>query len=236
MRIGYEVAGRSWMYTRPRRAAARAARRGTRSRTSGICSTALGIAAPDPATLSGRDAGRHPTRRRPCRNRLARRRASSRRLGCDRMHVSAGNPFRRWPVASFVGRRSRAGGERRRRPRHRHVGAVGARGRRARHRRGAGAARPRRPASACSRAASSRSPSCARWSIARRSTSAATADRCTLPRRAHVPIVGLYGPTLPARRRRGGRPRWPAEAVESRRARRAGRATSASACPATSGA
>ena len=51
-------------------------------------------------------------------------------------------------------------------------------------------------------------------STARRSTSAATAARCTSPRRARVPIVGLYGPTLPARSAPWRAPTWPTEAVE----------------------
>ena len=57
--------------------------------------------------------------------------------------------------------------------------------------------------------------SCARSSRARRSTLAATADRCTSPRRRARPIVALLGPTLPERSTPWRDPRWFIEIVDA---------------------
>ena len=186
-RIGYDVAGRSWMYTHARVAAARAA------------AAPLGR---EPVGSAGaarhRSAGSNRVRRSRCRSTRGGGRASASgsptpaSLPADDLvviHVSAGNPFRRWPLPHFAAL-ARVAGIRRRPV--------------------ASSSRPDRPsddaaaqsstrrddasnaderARSC-RAASSRSPSCARWSIARRCTSAATAGRCTSRPPAAVPIVG----------------------------------------------
>ena len=98
-RIGYEVMGRSWMYTtrvpRPRV---------LRPRHSVVSQwdvlVPLGIAAPNPETdqpqmLEDRDAAA-----------AVNRRLADAGIGADNpiivLHVSAGNPFRRWPSASFI--------------------------------------------------------------------------------------------------------------------------------------
>jgi ADP-heptose:LPS heptosyltransferase len=98
-RIGYEVAGRSWMYTtrvpRPR---------ALRPRHSVISQwdvlLPLGIAPPDPdidATLMPDD---------PAAASAVARRLAAAGIGTENpvvvVHVSAGNPFRRWPATAFV--------------------------------------------------------------------------------------------------------------------------------------
>ncbi len=98
-RIGYEVAGRSWMYTtrvpRPR---------ALRPRHSVVSQwdvlLPLGIAPPDAeidATYMPED---------PAASAAVARRLTSAGIGTGHpvvvVHVSAGNPFRRWPAASFV--------------------------------------------------------------------------------------------------------------------------------------
>jgi ADP-heptose:LPS heptosyltransferase len=98
-RIGYEVAGRSWMYTtrvpRPRM---------LRPRHSVVSQwdvlLPLGIAPPTPAV----DAPEMVTNAAAAET-IARRLAAA---GVDAgnaivvVHVSAGNPFRRWPIEAFV--------------------------------------------------------------------------------------------------------------------------------------
>jgi lipopolysaccharide heptosyltransferase II len=96
-RIGYEVAGRSWMYTkavaRPR---ALRARHSVENQWDLL--SALGVPAADPA--------RHPVEMPVDPAALGRVRAtlSDRRIHpiLIVMHVSAGNPFRRWPLTSFA--------------------------------------------------------------------------------------------------------------------------------------
>jgi lipopolysaccharide heptosyltransferase II len=98
-RIGYDVAGRGWMYTtrvpRPR---------ALRPRHSVVSQwdvlLPLGIAPPDP----GIDATEMPDDPEVAL-RVARRLADAAIAGDSVLiviHVSAGNPFRRWPSASFV--------------------------------------------------------------------------------------------------------------------------------------
>ena len=99
IRIGYEVVGRSWMYTtkvpRPRV---------LRPRHSVVSQwdvlLPLGIAPPDPE----RDATEMPDD--PAAGAAVSRRLAAAEIGPDNpivvVHVSAGNPFRRWPAASFV--------------------------------------------------------------------------------------------------------------------------------------
>lgn len=98
-RIGYEVVGRSWMYTtrvpRPR---------ALRPRHSVVSQwdvlLPLGIAPPDPET----DAAEMPED--PDASTAVARRLGDAGIGHENplivVHVSAGNPFRRWPQASFV--------------------------------------------------------------------------------------------------------------------------------------
>jgi lipopolysaccharide heptosyltransferase II len=98
-RVGYEVAGRSWMYTlrvgRPRE---------LRARHSVVNQwdllTALGVPPPSPArnpvAMPVDDSTSERVRIRLEQSRVG---ASARVVV---MHVSAGNPFRRWPVASFA--------------------------------------------------------------------------------------------------------------------------------------
>ena len=98
-RIGYEVAGRSWMYTtrvpRPR---------ALRPRHSVVSQwdvlLPLGIAPPDPEI----DATEMPND--PMAASGVARRLAGAGIGASNpvvvVHVSAGNPFRRWPSASFV--------------------------------------------------------------------------------------------------------------------------------------
>ena len=99
MRIGYEITGRTWMYTH-RVARPRALRPRHSVENQWDLLAPLDIAPPDRAqhpmamTLDPEIAGR-------VNDRLARAGVSER----DRLvviHVSAGNPFRRWPAAHFV--------------------------------------------------------------------------------------------------------------------------------------
>ena len=99
MRVGYDVVGRSWMYTRRSPGPARFGR-GIRSRTSGTCWR--------------RSASRRLIRRRyPVEMTVDAASAKPSTRGSpapafgptDRLiviHVSAGNPFRRWPIDSFA--------------------------------------------------------------------------------------------------------------------------------------
>jgi lipopolysaccharide heptosyltransferase II len=98
-RIGYEVPGRSWMYTtrvpRPR---------ALRPRHSVVSQWdilgPLGIAAPDPEI----DPTEMPDD--PTASAAVARRLLDAGIGADHpiivVHVSAGNPFRRWPQAAFI--------------------------------------------------------------------------------------------------------------------------------------
>ena len=100
VRIGYEVAGRSWMYTPPRRRGRASCGRGTRSSISGICSRR--------STFRRRI---RRSRRWKCRPTAPRPRGRASVLRAPALrpddplvviHVSAGNPFRRWPAGHFV--------------------------------------------------------------------------------------------------------------------------------------
>jgi len=97
-RIGYEIAGRSWMYThrvgRPRELRARHS-----VENQWDLLAVLGVSKPDPA--------RYPVVM-PVQSEAAttvRTRLAEHGVGPDArivvMHVSAGNPFRRWPIESF---------------------------------------------------------------------------------------------------------------------------------------
>jgi lipopolysaccharide heptosyltransferase II len=193
-RIGYTVAGRGWMYTervhRPR---------GLRPRHSVLNQwdllAPLGIEPPSPAS--------HPVEMAVDPVAVA---ATRRRLlaaGADTpdvivMHVSAGNPFRRWPVESFA---AVAAGLVSARPGFRVVvtsgpSEIGARSE------VIGNARERLPGSARTRVID-----CGEFSLAELR---ALVDHAALfiggdsgpvhiAATSGVPIVTLYGPTLPAR-------------------------------------
>src|SRR5262249_44374333 len=99
VRIGYEIAGRGWMYTR-RVARPRALRRRHSVENQWDLLEPLGIAPPDrdrdAGSMAVDDAG---TARVAARLSAARVDAANRLIV---IHVSAGNPFRRWPMESFV--------------------------------------------------------------------------------------------------------------------------------------
>jgi ADP-heptose:LPS heptosyltransferase len=98
-RIGYEVAGRQWMYTR-RVARPRALRARHSVENQWDLLAAIGIAPPD-RTADATEMRVDPTAAATVAARLATAGISDRhRLAV--MHVSAGNPFRRWPVDHFV--------------------------------------------------------------------------------------------------------------------------------------
>ncbi len=99
VRLGYEIAGRGWMYT-DRVARPRELRRRHSVENQWDLLTPLGITAPDreqdPVEMVA-DAG--------ARGRVDARLADARLSPADTLivvHVSAGNPFRRWPVPHFV--------------------------------------------------------------------------------------------------------------------------------------
>jgi ADP-heptose:LPS heptosyltransferase len=129
------------------------------------------------------------------------------------IHVSAGNPFRRWPIPAFaevVARLAAAD------DRHRILITSGPSDREA----GAAviaAARAALPAGMAGRV-----PACGEFSL---TELRALVDRAVLfiggdsgpmhiAATSHVPIVALYGPTLPARSAPWRDPTWPSEAVE----------------------
>ena len=195
VRVGYDVAGRGWMYTR------RVARpRGLRARHSVLNQWDLlapfDVAPPDPGTM-------------PVEMRMDAEAAVSvdhrlTRAGAgpgDRLivlHVSAGNPFRRWPIASFAAVAAELAGSD---GRHRVVVTSGPSESDA-------AARVIAEARArLSDADRGRVLTCGEFSLAELR---ALVDRAALyiggdsgplhvAATTQVPIVGLYGPTLPAR-------------------------------------
>ena len=209
-RLGYEVAGRGWMYTQ------RVGRpRGLRPRHSVLNQwdllAALGIPPPDPSI--------HPVEMNVDPAAVG---SVDERLGSagvqpdDRLiviHVSAGNPFRRWPVASFAALATAlVAGD----PSRRVILTSGPSE--------AGAAE-RVIADARSRLPErerSRVMSCGEFSLPELR---ALVDRAALyiggdsgpmhvAATSKVPIVGLYGPTLPARSAPWRAPELIAEAVE----------------------
>jgi ADP-heptose:LPS heptosyltransferase len=99
MRIGYAMPGRRWMYTHVVERAPDLGPRHSVVKQWDLLKP-LGIGDPDPA----RDA----IEMRPDRDAVARMQRRLHDLGIDAghelalVHVSAGNPFRRWPLESFV--------------------------------------------------------------------------------------------------------------------------------------
>jgi lipopolysaccharide heptosyltransferase II len=194
-RIGYRVAGRSWMYTRAvDRPRALRARHSVENQWDLL--TALGIAAPDPATNPVEMAVE------PGVAALVSKRLDE--AGVDAtaalavVHVSAGNPFRRWPIEHFVALVSALAHED---PRRRIVITSGPSEHEAADRVIEGA-RARVGADAAARVVS-----CGEFSLAELR---ALVERAALyiggdsgplhiAATSRVPIVGLYGPTLPTR-------------------------------------
>jgi len=210
MRVGYTIVGRSWMYThridRPR---ALRARHSVENQWDLLAP--FDIPRPDPASSPVE----MPVDPRVAAS-VAERLTEAGTRPSDQLivvHVSAGNPFRRWPIASFaaVAADLAAADER-----HRVVVTSGPSDREAAARVIADSrARLREPDR-------DRILSCGEFSLAelRALTDRAAlyigGDSGPLPIAAtsHVPIVALYGPTLPARSAPWRAPAWPAVAVE----------------------
>jgi len=211
IRIGYEIAGRTWMYT-DRVARPRALRPRHSVENQWDLLAPLDIAPPDRALypmampldpdIAARVAGR-----------LSRGGVTDR----DRLvviHVSAGNPFRRWPLAHFVDLIAALVEPDERR---RIVVTSGPSDQ---------DAAARVIADARARLGSTRAEqvlSCGEFSLAELR---ALLDRATLyvggdsgplhvAATTTVPIVGLYGPTLPARSAPWRDPRYPVESVDA---------------------
>ena len=210
IRIGYDVTGRSWMYTR-RIARPRALRPRHSVENQWDLLAALGVL---PATRARNPVEMtvDPAAARAVAGRLARA-----GVGDDDqlivIHVSAGNPFRRWPPAHFV---SLAAGLAAADPARRIVVTSGPSERGAADEVIAGA-RARLP-----EADRSRVLACGEFSIAELR---ALVDRAALyiggdsgplhvASTSQVPIVGLYGPTLPVRSEPWRDPAAIAEAVD----------------------
>lgn len=210
-RIGYDVIGRSWMYTRVvSRPRALRPRHSVENQWDLLES--LGVEPPN--------ADRYPVEMAPAPEAVSSLAARLTRSGAksdDRLvvlHVSAGNPFRRWPIASF-GEVAAAliEGD----PRIRVIVTSGP-SESGVAERAATDARARLHATDRSRVEA--------WvgdlSLAELR---ALVDRAVLyiggdsgpmhlASTSHVPIVGLYGPTLPARSAPWRAARWPSTAVE----------------------
>jgi ADP-heptose:LPS heptosyltransferase len=202
-RLGYDVAGRGWMYTR-RVERPRALRPRHSVENQWDLLTALGIAPPDRSSCAVEMAA-DPDAVTSVEARLAR---AGVRAGDTLIvvHVSAGNPFRRWPLDHFVALvAALAAGE----PARRIIITSGPSEGDAAERVIAGA-RARLQESGLGEVGSEpadRIVSCGEFSLAELR---ALFDRAGLfiggdsgplhiAATTRVPIVGLYGPTLPAR-------------------------------------
>ena len=216
MRIGYDVVGRSWMYTRSRSARPRTLRPRHSVENQWDLLAPLGIAPARPDRAPGHDGDRPGGgARRSTRAWLPPASTRSDRLVV--MHVSAGNPFRRWPIPAFA--------------------AVAA-GLAAARAATAGSSSPpalrATPRPTVVIAAARAEPadaerdrvlSCGEFSL---TELRALVDRAALyiggdsgpmhiAATSHVPIVSLYGPTLPARSAPWRAPHWPARGGRDRR-------------------
>ena len=209
-RIGYEVVGRSWMYTR--RIARPRTPRGRHSvRNQWDLVASLGVASPAPEAFPVEMVVATQTAD-AVNERIARAGAGA----GDRIiliHVSAGNPFRQWPASAFATvAAALAAGDRRRRIIVTSGPSDGDAAERV-----IAEARAHSPA-----AARPRVLACGEFSLAELR---ALADRAALyvggdsgpmhvASTSHVPIVGLYGPTLPERSAPWRASVWPSESVE----------------------
>lgn len=209
VRVGYEAAGRSWMYTR-RVARPRELRPRHSVENQWDLLTALGIPPPERSTFPV-EMAIDPDVRRSVDDRIARAGVG----GGDRVivvHVSAGNPFRRWPVESFVALvRALAADD----PNRRIIVTSGPSDHEAAGLVIAGAR------AALGRDAERRVVACGDFTLAELR---ALVDRASLyiggdsgplhvAATTKVPIVGLYGPTLPERSAPWRAPELIAEAV-----------------------
>ncbi len=210
IRIGYQVVGRAWMYTqRVQRPRTLRARHSVENQWDLL--TPLGIGAPDPAV--------YPVSMRsdPVVERAVEERLAGAGVGeQDRllvMHVSAGNPFRRWPIPAFARVAAELAAAD---PRHRILVTSGPSEREAAFEVIAAARNLATPETA------GRVLACGEFSLAELR---ALVDRAALyiggdsgpmhmAATSHVPIVSLYGPTLPARSAPWRAATWPAEAVQ----------------------
>ena len=211
VRVGYDVAGRAWMYTtRVGRPRALRARHSVVNQWDLVAPFA--VAPPDPEACPV-EMSADPVTAAEVAGRLARAGVGP----DDRLlvvHVSAGNPFRRWPLASFASVASELAASD---ARSRVVVTSGPVDR---------DAAARVIADARARLApdeQERVIACGEFSIAELR---ALFDRAALfvggdsgpmhvAATSEVPIVGLYGPTLPARSAPWRPARWRAEAVET---------------------
>ena len=209
-RIGYDIPGRGWMYTR-RVARARELRPRHSVENQWDLLAPLGIAPPDPSR-----APVEMTSDAAAARTVAQRLRDANVSAGDRVivvHVSVGNPFRRWPTDSFAALVADLAA---RDARHRVVLTAGPSDRAAT----AGvieAARRR-----LGRGQQCRIVECGDFSLAELR---ALVDRASVyiggdsgplhvAATSRVPIVGLYGPTLPARSAPWREPALAAEAVE----------------------
>jgi lipopolysaccharide heptosyltransferase II len=209
-RIGYDIPGRGWMYTR-RVARARELKPRHSVENQWDLLAALGVGPADPSRAPVEmivDAVSART--------VAQRLSDANVSASDRLivvHVSAGNPFRRWPPDSFAALVADLAA---RDARHRVVLTAGPSDRAAAAR-VIEAARRRLDAGQQHRVVE-----CGDFSLAELR---ALVDRASVyiggdsgplhvAAASHVPIVGLYGPTLPARSAPWRDPALPAEAVE----------------------
>ena len=210
VRIGYNVAGRRWMYTtvvdRPRELRARHSVENQWDLLS-----PLEIAGPSPEAFPVEMAARQDAAER-----VATRLATAGVSTDDRLvviHVSAGNPFRRWPVQSFA---AVAAGLVARNPKIRVIVTSGPSEHEAA---GQVIAEARQKLQTDTR---SRVLDCGDFSLVELR---ALVDRASLyiggdsgpmhiAATSHVPMISLYGPTLPARSAPWRAANWPSVAVE----------------------
>ena len=214
VRVGYDVPGRGWMYTI--RVAAAPPHPAATCRREPVGSPQRDRH-PDARCRprSGRDAGR-PARRGRGR-RASGARGRPRRRSRDRRARERGQSVPPLAARRLHEARRDARAGRPRPPRGRDVRTLGARGRRPTSSNRRGRCSSRLMPVACSRAASSRSTSSARSWTGRRSSSAATADRCTSPRRARSRSSACTGPRCQCARRPGERRSGSAKRSEVRR-------------------
>jgi lipopolysaccharide heptosyltransferase II len=209
-RIGYDIPGRGWMYTRRVRRARELRPRHSVANQWDLLA-AIGIAPADPSHAPVEmavDAVAAQT--------VAQRLSETNVSAEDRLiviHVSAGNPFRRWPLDSFSALVADLAA---RDARHRVVLTAGPSDRAAAARVIEAARRRLDPQE------QHRVIECGDFSLAELR---ALVDRASVyiggdsgplhvAATSRVPIVGLYGPTLPARSAPWRDPALPAEAVE----------------------
>ena len=211
VRIGYEIAGRSWMYTR-RIARPRELRRRHSVENQWDLLEALDIAPPERAS----DPVEMPADRGATATVEARLERSGVQPGDQIvvLHVSAGNPFRRWPIEHFVSLIARLAAHD---PTRRIVVTSGPSEGDAAARVIAGAR------SALAHEAAQRVVSCGEFSLVELR---ALLDRATLyiggdsgplhiAATTTVAIVGLYGPTLPARSAPWRSDVYPTESIDA---------------------